>query len=178
MRTSQLSSPSLVSCSDLNKIKQLPPSPPFHDCLCCSRWRLATDSRGSLPTNCDTLSDSYSTSSFPAHPAPAGGRQRDTPFFHVGATNTAQYTAELYLSIRFQGLRVFPIIYVLQTCVVCFHAPSLSHQPIQVMLWQLFQSIHQAPGLIQILQLQCLKSPDGTKHAFVKIHLHYTEFVS
>lgn len=29
----------------------------------------------------------------------------------------------------------------------------------------------------KILQLQRLKSPDGTKHAFVKIHLHYTDFI-
>lgn len=29
----------------------------------------------------------------------------------------------------------------------------------------------------EILQLQRLKSPDGTKHAFVKIHLHYTDFI-
>lgn len=27
------------------------------------------------------------------------------------------------------------------------------------------------------LELQCLKSPDGTKHAFVKVHLHYTDFI-
>lgn len=27
------------------------------------------------------------------------------------------------------------------------------------------------------LELQRLKSPDGTKHAFVKVHLHYTDFI-
>lgn len=48
-----------------------------------------------------------------------GGRQRDTPFFHVGATNTAQYTAELYLSIRFQGLRVFFQLYMFCKLVLC-----------------------------------------------------------
>lgn len=28
------------------------------------------------------------------------------------------------------------------------------------------------------LELQRLKSPDGTKHAFVKVHLHYTDQIS